>query len=921
MDDEEQRFREIARRPSPLKGLLDIGSTIGTYGVEKAREMPDRAVQDIKNAVVAPAESAYHAGRQIVGEEPYDRDEAIKHALNIANAMTLGAGAYEAPAGAVRSGLSRDFPLMAVHETDLGKLRLSQRQGGLPARSTAIINPKNPLGMFGDVSLVGGKEWATPSGGHHRVFQGDPYTPNPAVENRPVEDVVTSVREQPYRLTAQSVVAPEAVRAYLTPEFGSFGEMEGKSKLLTSREKSQEYKNLSNEFIDDIRERMLPYYKDHVLLPDVAAHRAMVDPEYRAKYFKNLPEDVEADIAALPEISAQAPQHYFEAKNYGIANVGHPSMAYKGAIVPHRLAPAVDPILREFNISNIIHTDTDDPERLVRAYEHFKPLHFAEGGAAWTRKEGKNPEGGLNAKGRASYNRQNPGKPGLKPPAPHPKTERDASRRASFCARMKGMKAKLTSSETANDPDSRINKSLRAWNCRADGGPIMHPDIIDALRLAERRNFDDGGSAYDGNPFSRSSRGGLFSKMTPQSSFASAAPSTTPAQSQMNPFLRQAASPLMSLPAPPMPVLRQDYTAPTPQIAPPMPVLRQSPQAPTPQIAPPMAAPMAAAAPNQNPVLRSDSMPAPVQNYAAPIQNYAAPVQNYAAPVENYISPETAPRQNPVLRQDYAAPAAPQQNSTSLNDAIPAPMQQNPVLRTDTPSPATANQNYDRPMISSAQGYDQPMTSASNYAQPTAQTQNSAPAVSSSPVFDKTEADRPYYTPSAQQNSAALNDVIPTPAQTYNQPLTSSPSFTQQAPQAQNFMQPQSQPAPSGYSQPQSQAATTSQQVSSNPNVTSDYQAMLARLPRALSDYIYQPTNMSQSGFGGYTPQSYNYAGNQSSFFNRNSGGYPYAQRQYQAPRQYSYPQQYQYPQTQMAQRNTMPFVGKNGGGSSWGRI
>ena len=84
---------------------------------------------------------------------------------------------------------------------------------------------------------------------------------------------------------------------------------------------------------------------------------------------------------------------------------------------------------------------------------------------AWQRSEGKNPKGGLNAKGRASYNRANPDKPGLKPPAPHPKTEKSAARRKSFCARMEGMKKKLTSSETARDPNSRINKSLRAWNC------------------------------------------------------------------------------------------------------------------------------------------------------------------------------------------------------------------------------------------------------------------------------------------------------------------------------------------------------------------------------------------------------------------------------------------------------------------------
>jgi hypothetical protein len=83
--------------------------------------------------------------------------------------------------------------------------------------------------------------------------------------------------------------------------------------------------------------------------------------------------------------------------------------------------------------------------------------------AAWTRKEGKNPKGGLNAKGRASYNRATGGN--LKPPAPKPKTAKDAGRRKSFCARMSGMKSKLTSAKTKNDPNSRINKSLRAWNC------------------------------------------------------------------------------------------------------------------------------------------------------------------------------------------------------------------------------------------------------------------------------------------------------------------------------------------------------------------------------------------------------------------------------------------------------------------------
>jgi hypothetical protein len=96
---------------------------------------------------------------------------------------------------------------------------------------------------------------------------------------------------------------------------------------------------------------------------------------------------------------------------------------------------------------------------------------MAKGGStpAWTRKEGKNPEGGLNAKGVASYRRANPGSKlktavTTKPSKLDPDSK-SAKRRKSFCSRMSGMKKKLTSSKTANDPNSRINKSLRKWNC------------------------------------------------------------------------------------------------------------------------------------------------------------------------------------------------------------------------------------------------------------------------------------------------------------------------------------------------------------------------------------------------------------------------------------------------------------------------
>jgi len=105
----------------------------------------------------------------------------------------------------------------------------------------------------------------------------------------------------------------------------------------------------------------------------------------------------------------------------------------------------------------------------VRELNKEEVEHIEEATPAWQRKEGKSEAGGLNRKGIASYRRENPGsklsmavttKPSkLKPGS------KAANRRKSFCARMGGMKKRLTSAKTARDPDSRINKALRKWNC------------------------------------------------------------------------------------------------------------------------------------------------------------------------------------------------------------------------------------------------------------------------------------------------------------------------------------------------------------------------------------------------------------------------------------------------------------------------
>ena len=87
----------------------------------------------------------------------------------------------------------------------------------------------------------------------------------------------------------------------------------------------------------------------------------------------------------------------------------------------------------------------------------------------WQKVNRKDKTDGLSKKAVKAYRRENPGSKlqtaVTKDPKKLKKGSKSAKRRLSFCRRMKGMKKKLTSAKTRRDPDSRINKALRRWNC------------------------------------------------------------------------------------------------------------------------------------------------------------------------------------------------------------------------------------------------------------------------------------------------------------------------------------------------------------------------------------------------------------------------------------------------------------------------
>ena len=90
-------------------------------------------------------------------------------------------------------------------------------------------------------------------------------------------------------------------------------------------------------------------------------------------------------------------------------------------------------------------------------------------GEDWQKVNRKDKTDGLSKKAVKAYRRENPGSKlqtaVTTKPSKLKKGSKSAKRRLSFCRRMKGMKKKLTSAKTRRDPDSRINKALRRWNC------------------------------------------------------------------------------------------------------------------------------------------------------------------------------------------------------------------------------------------------------------------------------------------------------------------------------------------------------------------------------------------------------------------------------------------------------------------------
>ena len=154
-------------------------------------------------------------------------------------------------------------------------------------------------------------------------------------------------------------------------------------------------------------------------------------------------------------------------KRYGDENVRY-AIATKLAMKEDITDEAL--LIQDWNVDEIKYTEVETVDIIKPKPLRPSPSNWREDlGEDWQKVNRKDKTDGLSKKAVKAYRRENPGSKlqtaVTTKPSKLKKGSKSAKRRLSFCRRMKGMKKKLTSAKTRRDPDSRINKALRRWNC------------------------------------------------------------------------------------------------------------------------------------------------------------------------------------------------------------------------------------------------------------------------------------------------------------------------------------------------------------------------------------------------------------------------------------------------------------------------
>jgi hypothetical protein len=221
------------------------------------------------------------------------------------------------------------------------------------------------------------------------------------------------------------------------------------------------YQFLNTSFSEEIKPEPLELSKEDPAMNSKEKRQMQIKKQVLLKKMQAVRAGAGADIVASYEPEGEVVEGLKQARK----NVGADKCwdGYKAKGTKKKGGKEVPNCVKEGKKKGLwdnIHAKRKRGEKPAKPGDKDYPKTLNVEGAAWTKKSGKNPEGGLNEKGRKSYERENPGSD-LKAPQPE-----GGSRKKSFCARMKGMrKRQKPSNNTGKD---RLSLSLKKWKCNEE---------------------------------------------------------------------------------------------------------------------------------------------------------------------------------------------------------------------------------------------------------------------------------------------------------------------------------------------------------------------------------------------------------------------------------------------------------------------
>jgi hypothetical protein len=300
---------------------------------------------------------------------------------------------------AARKALAPEELLMGVHNTgSTRKLDMIERLGGIPAPSVAITKPSQGFSGYGDISLVAPPELVTPSR-NVPVFGSDVYSPRfPSIEDDKIFRGFTPGGKRKYApVTMENVLremkgnvrggesfnyGPSSIRAQVTPQFKSLGDIQEAREKIISPDEFKVEKEASNKMLEDLRERFEPYFKkgsydrSWAVFPELMTDFARTRrPSEFAYHYNDLPVEQLAEARSFLSHLRNMPTEYFEAKPQRAV----PLSEFSGAVVPADIPGSVVDRIRKMGIGRIEEYG-DEPSRSDALMKFVDEQGFAGGG-------------------------------------------------------------------------------------------------------------------------------------------------------------------------------------------------------------------------------------------------------------------------------------------------------------------------------------------------------------------------------------------------------------------------------------------------------------------------------------------------------------------------------------------------------------